>query len=54
MEQRRLIGNRYELGAVLGYGGMGTVFSGVDTYTGQTVALKQLDGELSQQPPRGY
>ena len=51
MEQRRLIGNRYELGAVLGYGGMGTVFSGVDTYTGQTVALKQLDAQLVSSHP---
>ena len=42
MGSQRLIGNRYELGRMLGRGGMGTVYCGTDTHTGQPVAIKLL------------
>ncbi len=42
------LANRYLLQSELGAGGMGTVYRGMDTHTGQTVAVKQLRAELSQ------
>src|ERR1700730_8632740 len=44
----QMIGNRYEIQAQIGAGGMGTVFRGVDTQTSQPVAIKQLKPDLSQ------
>jgi predicted ATPase len=40
-----LVAGRFELGPRVGQGGMGTVFRGVDTHTGETVALKLLNPE---------
>jgi serine/threonine-protein kinase len=42
--------SRYELGAVLGEGGMARVFAAVDRTDGREVALKILRPELSQDP----
>jgi tetratricopeptide (TPR) repeat protein/predicted Ser/Thr protein kinase len=46
-----LIGNRFEVGELLGQGGMGTVYRGVDTQTGQPVAIKLLRPELVASNP---
>jgi len=51
MARRRLIGERYELEEQLGRGGMGTVFYGVDSYTGHAVAIKRLDSEMVAENP---
>ena len=42
MATRRTLGGRYELGGVLGRGGMATVHRGTDTTLGRTVAIKIL------------
>jgi beta-lactam-binding protein with PASTA domain/predicted Ser/Thr protein kinase len=49
-EQPRSLGNRYELGAVLGRGGMAEVFMARDTRLGRTVAVKTLRADLSRDP----
>lgn len=43
-----MLGERYTLGEKLGDGGMGTVYRGVDTDTGEPVAIKVLKSELAQ------
>ena len=40
--EQRLLG-RFQIGEVLGSGGFGTTYAGVDEETGQQVAIKQLD-----------
>ena len=40
-----LVAGRFEVGARVGHGGMGTVFRGVDTQTGEAVAIKFLNAE---------
>jgi beta-lactam-binding protein with PASTA domain/predicted Ser/Thr protein kinase len=47
MEQVRLLGERYELGDVLGRGGMAEVHIGRDARLGRTVALKTLRSDLA-------
>ncbi len=47
-----LIKGRYQLGHVIGGGGMGTVYIGTDLLTGETVAIKQLRSELSGNMPQ--
>ncbi len=44
------LGGRYELGAVLGHGGMAVVRLGTDMRLGRTVAIKMLRGELTEAP----
>jgi hypothetical protein len=44
------LGDRYELGAVLGQGGMAVVRRGVDLRLGRTVAVKMLRGDLTESP----
>ena len=46
-----LIGQRYELGPEIGAGGMGTVYRGVDTQSGDPVAIKLLKPEVLQLDP---
>jgi serine/threonine-protein kinase len=42
-----LLGNRYELGGILGRGGMADVRVGRDLRLGRTVAIKQLRPDLA-------
>jgi len=46
-ENKRLIAGRYELGELIGRGGMAEVHSGVDTRLGRTVAIKLLKADLA-------
>ena len=45
-----IIGTHFEIGELLGEGGMGSVYRGLDTHTGQAVAIKRLRGELVSTP----
>lgn len=49
-ENKRLIANRYELGNLIGRGGMADVYEGVDTRLGRTVAIKLLKSDLANDP----
>jgi serine/threonine-protein kinase len=50
MTQPRLVGNRYELGALIGYGGMAEVHRGRDLRLGRDVAIKILRADLARDP----
>jgi len=41
------VAGQYNLEDVLGKGGMGTVYKGIDTHTGMAVAVKHLRTELA-------
>ena len=49
-ETPRLIAARYELGNLIGRGGMADVYEGVDTRLGRTVAIKLLKSDLANDP----
>ncbi|SDQ22778.1 Stk1 family PASTA domain-containing Ser/Thr kinase [Quadrisphaera sp. DSM 44207] len=46
----RMLGNRYEVGHVLGRGGMAEVHLGRDTRLGRRVAIKMLRADLARDP----
>ncbi len=46
-EGNRIIAGRYELGELIGRGGMAEVYSGTDTRLGRTVAIKLLKADLA-------
>src|SRR6266849_15733 len=46
-ETAMIVGNRFELGKVLGQGGMGTVYQSLDRNSGKAVAVKRLKPELA-------
>src|SRR3954464_11819864 len=48
--EARLLGGRYELGEVLGHGGMAEVHLGRDVRLGRDVAIKLLRPELARDP----
>jgi serine/threonine protein kinase/beta-lactam-binding protein with PASTA domain len=50
MTTPRLLSERYELGEVLGYGGMSEVHGGLDTRLGRDVAVKVLRADLARDP----
>lgn len=49
-ENQRVIAGRYELGQLIGRGGMADVYEGVDTRLGRTVAIKLLKSDLANDP----
>jgi beta-lactam-binding protein with PASTA domain len=49
-ESPRVLGNRYEIGDLLGRGGMAEVHLGRDTRLGRTVAIKLLRTDLARDP----
>ena len=46
-----VIASRYQIESTLGTGGMGVVFRATDLRTGQTVAVKQLRGDVATRQP---
>jgi beta-lactam-binding protein with PASTA domain/predicted Ser/Thr protein kinase len=50
MATERLLGGRYSIGAVLGYGGMAEVHRGRDVRLGREVAIKLLRADLARDP----
>ena len=49
-ESPRVLGNRYEIGDLLGHGGMAEVHLGRDTRLGRTIAIKLLRVDLARDP----
>ena len=47
----QLIGDRYQIDEHLGTGGMGTVYKGMDTHSGEAVAIKLLKPEALTKDP---
>jgi beta-lactam-binding protein with PASTA domain/predicted Ser/Thr protein kinase len=50
MTQPRVVGSRYELGELIGYGGMAEVHRGRDTRLNRDVAIKVLRADLARDP----
>ncbi|WP_457964559.1 Stk1 family PASTA domain-containing Ser/Thr kinase [Arthrobacter sp. D1-29] len=50
VDHQRVLNGRYELGGLLGRGGMADVHRGVDTRLGRTVAIKLLRPDMARDP----
>ncbi len=50
-EEQALIAGRYQVGNLIGRGGMGHVYRGVDLYTGEIVAIKELHRHIVEENP---
>jgi eukaryotic-like serine/threonine-protein kinase len=50
VDNQRVLSGRYELGGLIGRGGMADVYRGVDTRLGRTVAVKLLRADLARDP----
>ena len=50
IENQRVIAGRYEVGNLIGRGGMADVYEGIDTRLGRTVAIKLLKSDLANDP----
>ncbi|TLM73889.1 Stk1 family PASTA domain-containing Ser/Thr kinase [Pseudarthrobacter sp. NamB4] len=50
VDNRRVLSARYELGGLIGRGGMADVYRGIDTRLGRTVAIKLLRPDLARDP----
>lgn len=50
-EEQTIIAGRYQLGNLIGRGGMGHVYRAVDLYTGEIVAVKQLHKTIVAENP---
>lgn len=50
MSQQRIINGRYELGEMIGRGGMADVYLGRDERLGRTVAIKMMRPDLARDP----
>ena len=49
-ESQRVIAGRYQVGVLIGRGGMADVYEGLDTRLGRTVAIKLLKSDLANDP----
>ena len=49
-EEKRIIADRYEVGALIGRGGMADVYEGTDTRLGRKIAIKILKADLVADP----
>lgn len=50
VDNQRILSGRYELGALIGRGGMADVYKGTDTRLGRRVAIKLLRPDLARDP----
>ncbi|WP_426989139.1 Stk1 family PASTA domain-containing Ser/Thr kinase [Pseudarthrobacter sp. Y6] len=50
VDNQRVLSGRYELGGIIGRGGMADVHRGVDTRLGRTVAVKLLRPDMARDP----
>jgi len=50
VDNRRVLSGRYELGNLIGRGGMADVYKGTDTRLGRTVAVKLLRPDMARDP----
>ncbi|WP_285246537.1 Stk1 family PASTA domain-containing Ser/Thr kinase [Pseudarthrobacter sp. efr-133-R2A-89] len=50
VDNRRVLSGRYELGSLIGRGGMADVYRGTDTRLGRTVAIKLLRPDMARDP----
>ncbi|MCP8999895.1 Stk1 family PASTA domain-containing Ser/Thr kinase [Pseudarthrobacter sp. RMG13] len=50
VDNQRVLSGRYELGGIIGRGGMADVHRGVDTRLGRTVAIKLLRPDMARDP----
>lgn len=50
VDNQRVLSGRYELGTLVGRGGMADVYKGTDTRLGRTVAVKLLRPDLARDP----